>query len=96
MIVVRYADDLVFGFEHEADARRFLDAMPAPSQIPKLHTRVRFPSPAPIISMTSLTSGIEAPPFVETTFGPRILAHRRPISNVLTDRLSAVCKTAKH
>ena len=27
MIVVRYADDLVFGFEHEADARRFLDAM---------------------------------------------------------------------
>jgi len=29
MIVVRYADDLVFGFEHEADARRFLDAMRA-------------------------------------------------------------------
>jgi hypothetical protein len=27
MIVVRYADDLVAGFEHEADARRFLDAM---------------------------------------------------------------------
>src|SRR6266851_5557017 len=27
MIVVRYADDLVLGFEHEGDARRFLDAM---------------------------------------------------------------------
>ena len=27
MIVVRYADDLVMGFEHEADARRFWDAM---------------------------------------------------------------------
>jgi RNA-directed DNA polymerase len=27
MIVVRYADDLVIGFEHESDARRFLDAM---------------------------------------------------------------------
>jgi RNA-directed DNA polymerase len=29
MIVVRYADDLVFGFEHEADARSFLDALRA-------------------------------------------------------------------
>ena len=29
MIIVRYADDLVFGFEHEAEARRFLDAMRA-------------------------------------------------------------------
>ena len=27
MIVVRYADDLVVGFEHAADARCFLDAM---------------------------------------------------------------------
>ena len=27
MIVVRYADDLVAGFEHESDARRFRDAM---------------------------------------------------------------------
>jgi group II intron reverse transcriptase/maturase len=27
MIIVRYADDLVVGFEHEADARRFLDSM---------------------------------------------------------------------
>ena len=27
MIVVRYADDIVAGFEHEADARRFCDAM---------------------------------------------------------------------
>jgi group II intron reverse transcriptase/maturase len=27
MIVVRYADDFVVGFEHEADARRFLDEM---------------------------------------------------------------------
>ena len=27
MIVVRYANDLVMGFEHEADARRFWDAM---------------------------------------------------------------------
>src|SRR5574337_108799 len=27
MIVVRYADDVVAGFEHEADARRFWDAM---------------------------------------------------------------------
>ena len=27
MIIVRYADDLVAGFEHEADAHRFLDAM---------------------------------------------------------------------
>jgi RNA-directed DNA polymerase len=27
MIVVRYADDLVAGFEHEGDARRFLDAL---------------------------------------------------------------------
>jgi group II intron reverse transcriptase/maturase len=29
MIIVRYADDLVAGFEHEAEARRFLDAMRA-------------------------------------------------------------------
>ena len=29
MIVVRYADDLVAGFEHEADASRFLEAMRA-------------------------------------------------------------------
>jgi len=29
MIVVRYADDIVAGFEHEADARRFWDAMRA-------------------------------------------------------------------
>jgi len=27
MIIVRYADDVVIGFEHEADARRFLDAV---------------------------------------------------------------------
>ena len=27
MIIVRYADDIVTGFEHEADARRFWDAM---------------------------------------------------------------------
>jgi RNA-directed DNA polymerase len=27
MIIVRYADDFIVGFEHEADARRFLDAM---------------------------------------------------------------------
>jgi hypothetical protein len=27
MIVVRYADDLAVGFEHEDDACRFLDAM---------------------------------------------------------------------
>jgi len=27
MIIVRYADDIVAGFEHEDDARRFLDAM---------------------------------------------------------------------
>ena len=27
MIVVRYADDIVVGFEHEADAHRFLDVM---------------------------------------------------------------------
>jgi group II intron reverse transcriptase/maturase len=27
MIVVRYADDIVVGFEHEADARRFLEMM---------------------------------------------------------------------
>ena len=25
MIIVRYADDLIVGFEHETDARRFLD-----------------------------------------------------------------------
>lgn len=29
MIIVRYADDVVVGFEHEADARRFLEAMRA-------------------------------------------------------------------
>lgn len=27
MIIVRYADDFIVGFEHETDARRFLDAM---------------------------------------------------------------------
>jgi RNA-directed DNA polymerase len=27
MVIVRYADDIVVGFEHEADAHRFLDAM---------------------------------------------------------------------
>jgi RNA-directed DNA polymerase len=27
VIIVRYADDLVVGFEHENDARRFWDAM---------------------------------------------------------------------
>jgi RNA-directed DNA polymerase len=29
MIIVRYADDVIIGFEHEDDARRFLDAMRA-------------------------------------------------------------------
>jgi RNA-directed DNA polymerase len=29
MIIVRYADDVVAGFEHETDARRFLDALTA-------------------------------------------------------------------
>ena len=29
MIIVRYADDLIVGFQHEADARRFLDEMRA-------------------------------------------------------------------
>src|SRR6201981_1292381 len=28
MILMRYADDIVAGFEHEADARRFWDDMP--------------------------------------------------------------------
>jgi hypothetical protein len=28
MIMVRYADDLVAGFQHESDARRFWEAMP--------------------------------------------------------------------
>jgi RNA-directed DNA polymerase len=27
MVMVRYADDMIFGFEHEADARSFLEAM---------------------------------------------------------------------
>jgi hypothetical protein len=27
MIIVRYADDIVVGFEHETDAQRFWDAM---------------------------------------------------------------------
>jgi len=27
MIIMRYADDIVVGFEHEADARRFWEAM---------------------------------------------------------------------
>jgi RNA-directed DNA polymerase len=27
MIIVRYADDIITGFEHETDARRFWDAM---------------------------------------------------------------------
>ena len=27
MIIVRYADDFIIGFQHEADARRFLDQM---------------------------------------------------------------------
>ena len=29
MIIVRYADDIIVGFEHESDARRFWDAMRA-------------------------------------------------------------------
>jgi hypothetical protein len=27
MIIVRYADDFIIGFQHEADARRFLEEM---------------------------------------------------------------------
>ena len=27
MIIVRYADDSIIGFQHESDARRFWDAM---------------------------------------------------------------------
>ena len=27
MVIVRYADDIVVGFEHEADGRRFLEMM---------------------------------------------------------------------
>jgi len=30
MILVRYADDFIVGFEHEIDARRFLDEMREP------------------------------------------------------------------
>src|SRR5262249_16018179 len=29
MIIVRYADDFIIGFQHESDARRFLDEMRA-------------------------------------------------------------------
>ncbi|MBY9027935.1 reverse transcriptase/maturase family protein, partial [Pseudomonas fluorescens] len=29
MVIVSYADDVIVGFEHEGDARRFLDAMRA-------------------------------------------------------------------
>jgi hypothetical protein len=29
MVIVRYADDFAVGFEHEADARRFWDALRA-------------------------------------------------------------------
>ena len=29
MIIVRYADDFIVGFQHESDARRFLDEMRA-------------------------------------------------------------------
>jgi len=29
MIVVRYADDVIVGFEHKEEARRFLDALRA-------------------------------------------------------------------
>src|SRR5262249_56017020 len=29
MIIVRYADDLIVGFQHEAEARRFLEIMRA-------------------------------------------------------------------
>jgi RNA-directed DNA polymerase len=29
MIIVRYADDLIIGFQHEAEARRFLEIMRA-------------------------------------------------------------------
>ena len=39
MIVVRYADDLVVGFEHQGDARRFLDAMR--ERLGKCFTRTR-------------------------------------------------------
>ncbi len=27
MIIVRYADDFIVGFQHESDAKRFLDAL---------------------------------------------------------------------
>src|SRR5438093_12547428 len=27
MVIVRYADDFIVGFQHESDARRFLEAM---------------------------------------------------------------------
>jgi len=41
MIIVRYADDVVAGFEHEDDARRFLDAMRALPKPRILHPRPR-------------------------------------------------------
>jgi RNA-directed DNA polymerase len=36
MIIVRYADDIIVGFEHEADAHRFLEAMRSPSRIRRI------------------------------------------------------------
>jgi len=36
MVIVRYADDIVVGFEHEADGRRFLDIFPNEAAIIRL------------------------------------------------------------
>ena len=65
MIIVRYADDIVVGFEHEVDARRFWDAMrerfeefcavAASGEDPS--DRVRSPSGEPAPSRTGSAAG---------------------------------------
>jgi hypothetical protein len=67
MIIVRYADDIIVGFEHEADAWRFLDAMRRPIHAAKCRAEVN-----------ALGSGTKAT-IVAAVIGPTpgIVASRR-------------------
>jgi len=47
MIIVRYADDIVVGFQHEADARRFREAMRVMGGAPRDQVATALPGSRP-------------------------------------------------
>jgi RNA-directed DNA polymerase len=64
MIIVRYADDFIVGFQHEADARRFLDTMRERLQefALSLHPEKTWASSSSVVKLAGVNSGSNGSP----------------------------------